>query len=301
MPTKTSTKDHDRWFKELISTFFEEFILGFFPEMYEYIDFQDSKFLSEELYTDILQGEKRRVDLLVETRMKGQDTLIIIHIEPQAYYQPQFSDRMFIYFSRLYEKYRRPIVPIAVFSYDKIKKEHNQLLMNFPFFQVLDFRFLKLELANMNWREYIKQPNPVAAALLSKMGYRHDERIQVKKEFLRLLVKLELDPARMRLIIGFFESYLSLTLAEDEQLQAEIEQLPKDEEVQIMEMISSWERRALEQGIEQGIIRGLTEGERKKALEVAAKMLEKGYDLELIKELTGLTESELEKLTEENN
>ncbi|HHY22122.1 MAG TPA: hypothetical protein GX525_09680 [Bacilli bacterium] len=135
----------------------------------------------------------------METRLKSEDVLIIIHIEPKSYYQPQFFDRMFVYFSRLYEKYRCPIVLIAVFSYDKVKEENNRLLMTLPFFQVLDFRFLKLELASMNWREYIEQPNPVAAALLSKMGYRQDERIQVKKEFLRLLVKLELDPARMNL------------------------------------------------------------------------------------------------------
>lgn len=204
---------------------------------------------------------------------------------------------MFVYFSRLYEKYRCPIVLIAVFSYDKRKEEQNQLLITFPFFQVLDFRFLKLELANMNWREYIEQPNPVAAALLSKMGYRQDERIQVKKEFLRLLVKLELDPARMNLITGFFESYLSLSNEEETQLQTELEQLPKEEEVQIMEMISSWERR----GIEKGIEKGLSEGERKKAIEVALNLLKEGVDVPVIIRATGLTQSELEKLAQEMN
>lgn len=41
--------DHDRLFKELIQTFFEEFILLFFPNMYEHIDFRHLSFLSEEL------------------------------------------------------------------------------------------------------------------------------------------------------------------------------------------------------------------------------------------------------------
>jgi hypothetical protein len=59
--------DHDHLFKELIQTFFEEFILLFFPEMYEYIDFQHLSFLSEELFTDVTAWEKYRVDLLVET------------------------------------------------------------------------------------------------------------------------------------------------------------------------------------------------------------------------------------------
>ncbi|OSX53785.1 hypothetical protein B7H16_09530, partial [Anoxybacillus ayderensis] len=36
-------------FKELITTFFEEFLLLFFPHVHEHIDFQHVSFLSEEL------------------------------------------------------------------------------------------------------------------------------------------------------------------------------------------------------------------------------------------------------------
>ncbi len=40
-------------------------------------------------------GEKYRVDLLVETKLKGEDSLIIVHIENQSYVQPSFPERMF--------------------------------------------------------------------------------------------------------------------------------------------------------------------------------------------------------------
>lgn len=63
--------DHDRLFKELITTFFEEFLLLFFPHVHEHIDFQHVSFLSEELFTDVTAGEKYRVDVLVETKLKG--------------------------------------------------------------------------------------------------------------------------------------------------------------------------------------------------------------------------------------
>lgn len=49
-------------------------------------------------------------------------------------------------------------------------------------------------------RSYIKQNNPVAAALLSKMGYNKKERVQVKMECLRMLLRMKLDPARMHMI-----------------------------------------------------------------------------------------------------
>ncbi len=140
--------DHDRLFKELLSTYFEEFMIAFFPEAYEEIDFNHVRFLSEELYTDVTAGEKYRIDLLAETRLKGEEALIIVHMEPQSYVQKKFNERMFIYFSRLYEKYRCKILPIAIFSNDMIRDETATFQLTFPFANILDFKFLKLELKN---------------------------------------------------------------------------------------------------------------------------------------------------------
>ncbi|UTW69540.1 hypothetical protein KHA80_22820 [Anaerobacillus sp. HL2] len=81
-------KDHDRWFKELIETFFEEFILSlFFPQIYEHLDYQYLTFLNQEIFTDIIHGDKRTVDLLIQTKLRGDDALVIVHIEPQAQYK----------------------------------------------------------------------------------------------------------------------------------------------------------------------------------------------------------------------
>lgn len=55
-----------------------------------------------------------------------------------------------------------------------------------------------------NWRDYIKSDNPVAAALLSKMGYTEEEKVEVKKEFLKMLVRMELDPAKSKFLSDFF-------------------------------------------------------------------------------------------------
>ncbi|MED0687948.1 transposase, partial [Anoxybacillus ayderensis] len=211
--------DHDRLFKELITTFFEEFLLLFFPHVHEHIDFQHVSFLSEELFTDVTAGEKYRVDLLVETKLKGEDSLIIVHIENQSYVQPSFPERMFIYFSRLFEKYRKRMLPIAVFSYDSLRHEPSSFTLQFPFFDVLQFRFLTVELRKQNWRDYIRHDNPIAAALLSKMGYTESERVELKKQFLRMIVRMELDEAKQRLLIGFFETYVPLAEVEDHLLR----------------------------------------------------------------------------------
>src|SRR5690625_4379511 len=110
---------HDLLFKQLIQNFFQEFLEAFFPDVYKEIDFQTVTFLSEELYTDIVAGETRRLDIVVQAMVKGENTLIIIHIEPQSYEQKNFNERMFQYYSFLYTEHRIPIIPIAVFSYDE--------------------------------------------------------------------------------------------------------------------------------------------------------------------------------------
>src|SRR5699024_2738880 len=104
--------DHDCLFKELIQTFFQEFMQIFFPEAYADIQYSTVTFLEQELFTDIVKGEKRRIDIMAEVKIKDRDELILVHIEPQSYYQEGFHERMFIYCSRLYEKYRKPILPI---------------------------------------------------------------------------------------------------------------------------------------------------------------------------------------------
>ncbi|ADI25688.1 Rpn family recombination-promoting nuclease/putative transposase [Geobacillus sp. C56-T3] len=300
--------DHDRLFKELLSTFFEEFLLLFFPDVYEHIDVHHLSFLSEELFTDVTAGEKHRVDLLVETKVKGEDGLVIVHVEHQSYTQRTFPERMFLYFSRLFQKYRRRILPIAIFSYDEQYDEPSSLVMQFPFLTVLDFRFLTVELRKQPWRAYIRHANPVAAALLSKMGYNEDEKVEVKKEFLRMLVRLELDEAKQRLLFGFFETYLRLSEEEEAKLRNEVSQMETKEAKRVMELIVSYEQRGMEKGIQKGIELGIKQGMKQGMkqgrqqgieegkLDVVKRMMAKGYDVDTIHELTGLPVEKIERV-----
>lgn len=163
--------DHDRLFKLLIETFFEEFIMLFLPEAAESINFSDITFLNQEILNDLMEGEKKVVDLLVKTRLRGQDSIILLHVEPQSYYQDHFNERMFIYHNRLYEKHRLPILPVALFTYDENKTEPDEFTIQFPFKNIVSFKYVTIELKKLPWRQYIHQDNPIAAALLSKMGY----------------------------------------------------------------------------------------------------------------------------------
>ena len=240
--------DHDRLFKELLESFFAEFLALFFPEAHAAVDLSHLRFLQQEVFTDVTAGEKHVVDILAETKLRGEEGLILVHVENQARIQPDFNERMFIYFSRLYQKFRRRILPIAVFSYDQAYEEPDLLRLGFPFLDVLQFRFYKLELKKRHWRDYIQSENPVAAALLSKMGYRPEEKVRVKIEFLRMLARMRLDPARITLLAGFFETYLKLTQAEEEEFLEELRTLAPAEVAEMMEITTSWHEKGLIEG-----------------------------------------------------
>lgn len=110
--------DHDRLFKELLSTFFLDFIDLFFPEVRAYLEPDSLAFLDKELFTDVTAGEQYEADLVAKVRFRGQESFFLIHIEHQSEARGDFSKRMFRYFARLYEKYALPVYPIALFSYD---------------------------------------------------------------------------------------------------------------------------------------------------------------------------------------
>ncbi|WP_239984536.1 hypothetical protein [Lentibacillus sediminis] len=176
-------------------------------------------------------------------------------------------------------------MPIAVLSYDEERYEQDYYTMEFPFFKMLTFNFYTIELQKENWREYIESDNPVAAALLSKMNYTDEERVQVRIEFLRMMTRMELDPARARLINGIFEQYLKLTKQEEEQLMEEIKQMEEAEE--ILHLPNSWE--------EKGIEKGKLVEKRNNAIE----MLKNGASDSFIMKVTKLDKEELEELKEE--
>lgn len=192
--------DHDRLFKELLTTFFVEFVELFLPEVAAYLDRDSIEFLDKEVFTDVTAGEKHQVDLIVKVRFRGQEGFFLVHVENQAKYQPDFSQRMFRYFSRLYERHALPVYPIALFSYDAPKSpQPDTHQVAFPNKVVMQFNYDLIQLNRLNWRDFTRQPNPVASALMAKMNIAPEDRPRVKFECLRLLATLQLDPAKMHL------------------------------------------------------------------------------------------------------
>ncbi|MCL6751435.1 DUF4351 domain-containing protein [Nostoc sp. CCCryo 231-06] len=241
--------DHDRLFKELIATFFIEFLELFFPQVIAYLEPDSLKFLDKEVFTDVTAGEQYEADLVVQVRFREQKTFFLVHIENQSYPQADFGRRMFRYFARLFEKYALPVYPIVVFSYDAPRTpQKNIYRMEFPDKNVLEFNYGVVQLNQLNWRDFLQQENPVASALMAKMNIAPSERPRVKAECLRLLATLRLDPARMKMIGGFVDTYLKLNAAEEEIFQTEIAKFEVAKQEVVMEIVTSWELKGIQKG-----------------------------------------------------
>ncbi len=248
--------DHDRLFKELLSTFFIEFIELFFPQVMTYLEPDSITFLDKEIFTDVTAGERYEADLLVQAQFQNRSSYFLIHLENQSYNQADFNKRMFRYFSRLHEKYDLPIYPVVVFSYERPQKAaESSYQLEFPDFKVLEFNYRVLQLNQLNWRDFLNQRNPVASALMAKMQIAPEERPKVKAQCLRLLVTLKLDPAKMQLISGFIDTYLNLDESEEQAFQTELGTIESEEREQVMEIVTSWMRTGIEQGRQEGLQR----------------------------------------------
>lgn len=73
--------DHDRLFKELLTTFFVEFLELFLPEVLIYLEQDSLEFLDKEVFTDITAGERYEADLIVKAKFRERDTFFLIHVE----------------------------------------------------------------------------------------------------------------------------------------------------------------------------------------------------------------------------
>ena len=114
--------DHDRLFKELLTTFFVEFVDLFLPDVGAYLEPGSLEFLDKEVFTDVTSGERHEADLVVRARFRGQDAFFLVHVENQSTPEGEFGRRMFRYFARLFEKHALPVYPVVLFSYDAPKK-----------------------------------------------------------------------------------------------------------------------------------------------------------------------------------
>ncbi len=251
--------DHDQIFKQIVEAFFREFMELFCPEEAALIDFRRVEFLREEFFTDVQRGRRKRLDLVVKVGLKcGGEHYILVHFEFESSRKAgDFPRRMFGYFCQLFLRHQIHIVPIAIFSDDADWKtpvaDYFELELSPRSRVKFDYHLIKLN--RLDYRRFMESKNPLAYALMAKMKYSRRERVCLKADFLRLILRAGVDPARQSLLVEFVEAYMPLRIDE----QSRFEELVTSEKSYegVRAMVTTYEQAGIEKGRLEGKLEAL--------------------------------------------
>ena len=117
-------KLNDILWKSILEEIFEDFLRFFFPSADRLFDLEKGfEYLDKEL-EQLFPPENEKssakfVDKLVKVYSRsGVEAWVLVHIEVQGYRDDAFSDRMFTYYYRIWDKYRKPITAFAILTDD---------------------------------------------------------------------------------------------------------------------------------------------------------------------------------------
>ena len=155
--------NHDRLFKELITTFFVEFIELFFPEVRGYLEVASIEFLDKEVWTDVPAGLLRQPDAIARVQThEGQSEVLLIHIEVQTKRQKNFGDRMVEYFMLLRLRFQLPVFPVVIYlqrgSGGLGVENYQESVLGVP---VLSFFYQRIGVPDLPASDYLKSDNPL--------------------------------------------------------------------------------------------------------------------------------------------
>jgi len=218
--------------------------------------------LDKELQQVVRDAElgRRLADKLVKVwRTGGEEAWVLIHLEIQSQEETNFSERMFVYHYRIYDRYKRRVASIAILGDERSSWRPNQfgyelwgseVFFRFPVVKLLDYQ---------QWSALEASQNPFATVVMAhfKAQQTRDDRsrrLEWKLAITRRLYEKGYGRSDVINLFGFIDWVMSLPEALEQEFRQEIQQL---EEERRMPYITSVERSGIRQGLLKGISLGL--------------------------------------------
>ena len=110
---------------------------------------------------------------------------------------------------------------------------------------------------------------------MAKMEYNRRERVRLKADFLRLILRSPVDPARRSLLVEFVETYLPLAGREKTEFQQIV--TADQQYAEVERMITVYEKDGIEKGLQKGRQEGLEKGRQEGLQEALILQLEKRF------------------------
>jgi flagellar biosynthesis/type III secretory pathway protein FliH len=223
---------------------------------------------------------RRVVDRLVRLWLRdGRDVWVLVHIEVQGQEDSDFAERMWVYSYRIFDRYHRHAVSIAILTDERDSwrpAEYSytfwdcSTLFRYPVIKLTDWRSRRAELEASD--------NPFAVVVLAHLGAQEtrrnvEGRRQLKLGLVRRLYERGYSRERITSLFRFIDWLLALPEEMERQVQEAIREF---EEERAMPYITSIERMGREQGLTEGREQGLTEGREQGLTEGLIKGREEG-------------------------
>lgn len=238
---------HDQLFKELLRTFFREFLALFLPEVEARLDFARVTFLDKEVFTDVPEGSRRELDVVAQVyTLDGVPELIVLHIEVQARREREFPYRMFEYYALLRLRYKLPVVPVVVYLTAGAGGLHEAIYEETLFGRtIVTFRFSSIGLPDLAADDYRDLDNPLAPAVSALMRPSALGRTFQKAFGLRRVLHSAVDEARKALLINIIETYVTLDTTEEDAFRR---LLGQEQLQEVTQMLTVYEERGILMG-----------------------------------------------------
>lgn len=291
--------NQDVLWKNILDELFPDFLAFFFPEIYHDIDISAGyQFLDKEL-TKIIKDSSlgsRIVDKLVKVYLlDGSEKWLLIHLEIQGYPEENFPERMFIYNYRIFDRYHKEVISLAVLTdMDEKYRPAEYRVSRWKFNLIFQFPVIKLIDYRKKWNALRKSKSPFAYVVMAYLKTQETEgddreRYGWKKRFLKELYLQGMNRETISALYNFIDWMMNLP----EELEDKIyQEIVKTEEERQMAVLSTAERIGRQKGIKEGLQEGLQQGLHKAIADILEiKFGEAG--VELARKIVSITSVEL--------
>jgi predicted transposase YdaD len=199
------------------------------------------------------QTDVRRVDKLVKAfRKDGHEEWVLIHIEVQgdtkAKDRPIFPERMFRYFYRCFDRYRKPVAAIAIFTGPDARQmpsTYKYLFMNTR----LEYQYNTICILDFTDKELGESENPFAWVVLAAKkallkGKNLDNKLLAGKLFIfrKLYENGVFEKQKLQAILVFLKNYIRFENPETYRIfEAKVDNITgKKNTMDIFEQVAEW-------------------------------------------------------------
>lgn len=255
MSEERERADNDSPWKEILEAYFPQAMQFFFPQTAALINWErPHEFLDKEFQQIAREAElgRRYADKLVKVwQIQGEEIWLLIHVEIQAKSEDNFAQRMFSYNLRIFDKFAKPAISLAILCDADSTWRPNQYSYNYPDCG-LHFRFGTVKLLDYQnrWTELEKSDNPFATVVMAHLKTQQTtkqlgERKTWKFSLIRRLYEQGLQERDIRNLYRFIDWVMILPKGLEAEFWQEFKQF---EQERTMSYITTGERIGYEKG-----------------------------------------------------